>query len=166
MTKKKIPVFKKPWDKLTPRQKQLRERSLDVLNKSRKSSQSLSRIAKDFGMSIKTVLNNTNGFNKKNKKWIPKKRDKINRIMLIHEKGQESSIEINDSRTASIIGRYHNAVKSFLVNGNLEPLQKFSKKKIKDIHKNQHSLETSPELIIEIKQRIENEPDRPEVYDS
>ena len=73
------------------------------------------------------------------------------------------SIEINDSRTASLIGRYHNAVKQFLNTGNKKALKKFRKKKIKDINGNLHSLETNPDFLIDINERIE-EPEFYELY--
>lgn len=161
VNKKRIPVFKKSWNKLTPRQKLFRERSLEVLSKSRKSSNSLSRIAKDFGISVRTIINNTNGFKKINKKWIPKKYDKISRVMKIKENGKEVSIEINDSRNASVIGRYLNNVKRFLETGNSELVLKFKNKRIKDVNGNFHIFETNSENITQIQQGIE----QPEFYE-
>ncbi len=163
MVTRKIPVFKKSWNNLTPRQKLLRERSLEVLSTSRKSPKSLSKIAKDFGMSVKTVINNTNAFKKINRRWIPKKYDKISRVMKINENGKEVSIEINDSRNASIIGRYQNNVKQFSETGNSELLLRFKNKRIRDVHGKFHLLETNSERIIQIQQRIE-EPEFYEVY--
>ena len=83
--------------------------------------------------------------------------------MKINENRKEISIQINDSRTASLIGRYQNAVKQFLNTGNKKVLRRFRKKKIKDIDGNAHSFETNPESLIEINQRIE-EPEFYEVY--
>lgn len=163
MSRKRIPVYKKSWRTLTSRQKLFRERSLEVLSTSRKSSKSLSRIARDFGISIKTVVNNTNGFKKINRKWIPKKYDRISRVMKINENGKEISIEINDSRRASLIGKYHNNVKRFLESGNVKLLLKFKHKRIKDVKNTFHSFETESEKIIEIHSRIE-EPEFYEIY--
>ena len=158
-------IFRKSWADLTPRQKLLRERSLEVLTKSRKSSQSLSRIAKDSGISARVVINNTNAFKKINKRWIPKRFDKISRSMWINENGKKISIEVNDSRHASTIGRYHNAVKEFLHTGNKKKLAEFSKIKIRDSNKKTHSFETRPKKIIQIEERIEDI-EFHEVYDS
>ena len=80
--------------------------------------------------------------------------------MKINEKGKEISIEINDSRTASAIGRYHNAVKQFLNTGKKEQLRKFKNKKIKDSNGKVHSFETNPEALIQINEAIEE----PEFY--
>ena len=158
-----VPISKRSWNALNPRQKSLRERSLEVLSKSRKSSQSLSRIAKDLGISVKTVIHNTNAFKKTNRRWIPKKYDKISRVMKISENGKEVSIEINDSRKASLIGKYHNSIRKFLESGDEKLLSKFKNKRIKDTNHVFHLFETNPNKIIEINSRIE-EPEFYEVY--
>jgi len=159
----KIPLYRKRWSNLSPKQKLLREKSLSVLSEARKSRQSLSKLAKKNDISPKTVLNNTNAFRKTRRRWSAKRFDKIPRVMKINENGKETSIQINDSRTAALIGRYHNAVKKFLSTGNKKALRKFYRKKIRDIDGNLHSLETNPESLIEINERIE-EPEFYELY--
>ncbi|MHB8545687.1 MAG: helix-turn-helix transcriptional regulator [Nitrosotalea sp.] len=156
-------VYMIPWTLLSPKQKSIRKPSLEVLSTARKSNQSLSKISKNHGISVRTVIKNTNAFKKINGKWVPKKFDKISRVLKINEKGQEKSIEIKDSRTASVIGSYHNAVKIFLNTGNVEQLQKFKKKKIKDANGKIHVLETNSQELININERIE-EPEFYEVY--
>ncbi len=144
-------------------QKLLREKSLSVLSDARKSNQSLSKLSKKQGISRKTVLNNTNAFRKRQRRWNAKRFDKIPRVMKINENGKEVSIQINDSRTASLIGRYHNSVKQFLNTGDKKALRKFRRKKIKDIDGNLHSFEINPASIIEINEQIE-EPEFYELY--
>jgi len=164
LTKKhKIPLYKRRWASLSPRQKLLREKSLSVLSDARKSNQSLSKLSKKHDISRKTVLNNTNAFRKRQRRWNAKRFDKVPRVMKINENGKEVSIQINDSRTAALIGRYHNAVKKFLSTGDKKAFRRFHKKKIKDIDGNLHSFETNPASIIEINERIE-EPEFYEVY--
>jgi len=121
------------------------------------------KLSKKHDISRKTVLKNTNAFRKKQRRWNAKRFDKIPRVMKINEKGKEVSIQINDSRTAALIGRYHNAVKKFLSTGDKKAFRRFRKKKIKDIDGNLHSFETNPAFIIEINERIE-EPEFYEVY--
>ena len=159
----KIPLYKRRWSSLNPRQKLLREKSLSVLSDARKSNQSLSKLSKKQDISRKTVLNNTNAFRKRRSRWDVKRFDKVPRVMKINENRKEVSIQINDSRTAALIARYHNSVKQFLNTGNKKVLRRFYKKKIKDIDGNAHSFETNPESLIEINQRIE-EPEFYEVY--
>lgn len=162
--KKKIPIHKKSWRHLEPEEKEIRVKSLEVLSESRTTKKSLTKIAKQKGISLKTVLHNTNAFKKVNRRWIAKRSDKISRSMTINEKGKKISIEINDSRHASIIGRYHNAVKEFLNTGNRKKLSEFSKIKIRDNNKKFHSFETRSKKIIQIEERIE-EPEFVDVYD-
>ncbi len=161
--KRKFLLYKRRWKNLSPKQKLLREKSLSVLSEARKSKQSLSKLAKRHEVSRKTVLNNTNAFKKRRGRWNAKRFDKIPRVMKINENGKETSIQINDSRTAALIGRYHNAVKKFLNTGDKKALRKFRRKKIKDIDGNLHSFETNPDSLIDINERIE-EPEFYELY--
>ena len=161
--KTKIPLYRRRWANLSPKQKLLRERSLTVLSDARKSKQSFSKLAKKHDVSRKTVLNNTNAFRKRQRRWNAKRFDKIPRVMKINENGKEISIQINDSRTASLIGRYQNAVKQFLNTGDKKTLRKFRRKKIKDIDGNLHSFETNLDSLIEINEEIE-EPEFYELY--
>lgn len=87
----------------------------------------------------------------------------MSRVMKIKENGREVSIEINDSRKASFIGRYLNNVKQFLETGNDGLISKFKNKKIKDVNGIFHILETNSENLIQIQQRIE-EPEFYEIY--
>ena len=159
----KRPLYRRRWSNLSPQQKLLRERSLSVLSEARKSRKSLTKLATQHFISPKTVLNHTNAFRKKGRRWTAKRLDRIPRVMKINEKGREVSIEINDSRTASLIGRYHNAVKQFLNTGNRKKLRKFKNKKVKDVQGKLHLLETNPKSLIQINERIE-EPEFYQVY--
>ncbi|NDB33196.1 MAG: DNA-binding response regulator [Nitrosopumilaceae archaeon] len=149
------PIYKTEWDKLTPKQKALREKSLAVLVEARRTGKSPNRIAKKIGISFGTVQTHTNAFKKVNGRWVAKRFDKIPRPMLISEKGKLRSISISDSRHASTLGRYHNAVKHYLNTGDVSKLKKFSKKKIRDSSGKLHTFETDPKLVQEINERIE-----------
>ena len=162
--KKKIPIYKKSWIQLNSEEKDLRIRSLEVVSEARTTKKSLTKIAKQKGISVKMVIHNTNAFKKVNRRWAAKKFDKILRSMIIDEKGKKISIEINDSRHASTIGKYHNAVKEFLSTGNKAKLLKFSKKKIRDSNGKLHSFEIRPKKIISIEEKVE-EPEFRDVYE-
>ena len=158
-------LHKKSWNKLTPRQKSIRIKSLEVLVQSRKTKKLPRVIAREHSISFRTVQNHTNAFKKVNGKWVPKKFDKVPRSMLISEKGKLQSVEISDSRHAKTIGRYHNAVKFYLDTGDSSKLKKFSKKKIRDSNGKLHSFETRLKTVEEINESIE-EIEFFEVYDS
>jgi hypothetical protein len=146
---------------LNPREKLSREKSLDILSDVRRNGKSLTGACNDKGMSIKTVLGHTNAFKKTGNHWTAKTYDRIPRTMLINVDGREVSITVNDSRTASKIGRYHNAVKKYLETGDDTELKKYEGKTIKDAQGNNHTFETDPEVIDEISEGIEE----PEFYD-
>jgi len=155
--------YQKSWNELEPEEKELRERSLEVLSEARTTRKSLTKIAKQKEISPKTVLRHTNAFKKVNGRWVAKKFDKISRSMIMNEKGKKKSVEIDDSRTASAIGRYNNAVRE-LKRGNKKKLAEFSKIKIRDSNGNFHSFETDPDVIIRIEERVP-EPEFVDVYD-
>ena len=163
---KVIPLHKRPWRKLSPRQKLLREKSLAVIGELRNSKiKTLPQAANDNDITVKNVIRHTNGFKKVNGKPVVKRWDRIRRVMRINTGRKEKSVEIKDSRTASVVGRYHNAVKQFLNSGDKTKLTKFRNKKIKDSKGKLHRLETNPDEIIKINQRIE-EPEFYEVYNT
>ena len=163
---KTIPLYKRPWKKLTPRQKLLREKSLTVVSELRNTkTKTLPQAANDNSITVKNVIRHTNGFKKVNGKPVVKRWDRITRVMRINTDRKEKSVEIKDSRTASVVGRYHNAVKQFLNSGDKTKLTKFRNKKIKDSNGRLHRLETNPNEIIKINQRIE-EPEFYEVYNT
>jgi len=161
----KSKLHKKSWNKLTPRQKSTRIKSLTVITQSKKTNKTVSIIAREQGVSFQTVQNHTNAFKKVNDKWVPKRFDIVSRSMLISENGKLRSVEVSDSRHAKTIGRYHNAVKFYLDTGDSSKLKKFSKRKIKDSDGKIHSFETRLKTVEEINESIE-EIEFFEVYDS
>lgn len=166
ITMKAIPLHKRPWRKLTPRQKLLREKSLTVISELRNSkTKTLPQVANNNDITVQNVIKHTNGFKKVNGKPVVKKRDRIKRVMRINNDGKEKSVEIRDSRTASVVGRYHNAIKQFLNTGDKTKLKQFRNKKVKDSKGKLHRFETNSDEIIKINQRIE-EPEFYEVYNT
>lgn len=153
---KALPLHKRPWRKLSPRQKLLREKSLAAISELRNSkTKTLPQVANDNDIAVKNVIKHTNGFKKVNGKLVVKRWDRITRPMKINTDGKEKSIEIRDSRTASVVGRYHNAIKQFLNTGDKSKLFKFRNKKVKASNGKIYRLETRPEEIIRINERIE-----------
>lgn len=159
--KQPLPLWKRDWSMLNPREKLSREKSLDVLSDVRRNGKSLSKSCLDKGISMKTVMEHTNAFKKKGNHWTAKTYDKIPRSMLINENGKQTSITVNDSRTASLIGRYHNSVKRYLETGDDTELKKYEGKKVKDINGGLHAFETDTEALDMIAEGIEE----PEFYD-
>jgi hypothetical protein len=120
----KQPAYKKPWNQLTEKQKEIRKKSLKVLSNVR-LGKSLSKASKDLKTTPSTVIKNTGAFTKKKGRWVVKDRDKVPRVMSIFEEGGKTWVEINDSKIASQIGRYNNAVKKYIKEGDTSGLDDF-----------------------------------------
>lgn len=155
------PVSTRSWNTLSPREQLARERALEVLSHARRSRQSLSKLSRERGISIRSVLRATHGFEKVKGRWKSKKSDRISRIMAINENGKELFIEVTNSRYATLIGKYHSAVKEYLNTGNTDILAEFDGKRVKDSSGKWHTLETNHSAIREINTKREE----PEFYD-
>ena len=154
-------VSARSWNTLSPREQLARERALEVLSHARRFGLSLSKLSRERGISVRSVLRATHGFKKIKGRWKAKKVDRISRIMAINENGKELFIEVTDSRYATLIGKYHSAVKEYLNTGNTDVLADFDGKGVKDSSGKWHTLETNPSAIREINARREE----PEFYD-
>ena len=155
------PISARSWNTLSHREQSTRERALEVLSHARRSGQSLSKLSREHSISVKSVLKATHGFKKVKDRWKAKKIDHISRIMSINENGKELFIEVTDSRYATLIGKYHSAVKEYLNTGNIDVLAEFEGKRVKDSSGKWHTIETNPSAIREINVRREE----PEFYD-
>ena len=168
--KERLPSNKLPLNLVDPRGLRPKERSLrnlavNVLSKIRRGEEP-QNVIDDLDISEKELQKHL-GNNFKIKDDIIKvtKSDKIPRELIINEDGETIPIIVKNSKDASIIGSYHNAVRFFLDTGNKSKLKKFKKIKIKDKDGTEHKLETNPNKIIEIEDRKE-EPEAFEIYKS
>lgn len=155
LTKK--PIYQRPWSALSEIQKSQRERGLKALSAMRRGKLSLSKASEFSGISPKTVIRSTNALKSVNGLWRVKSYDRIPRVMAINEDGRKTWIAIIDSRTASIIGKYHYAIKKFYETGEATFLKPFKGRTIRDADGNIHTLETDPFRLKAIAEGRENE---------
>jgi len=148
------PVRQRSWSALSPKEKATREKALDVVSDMRRSGKSLTRASKERGISPETVRRHTKAVTKDGRRWRAKRYDKIPRVWKIYEDGDVKTIEVDDSRHASTIGEYHNAVKNFLRTNDESYLMPYRGKKIRDSSGNMHELETDPKVLYEIQEKI------------
>ena len=141
------------------KEKEIRQKALKVLSKVRRKRATFSRACKSEENKISPilVLKHTNAFKEVKRKWVAKKFDKISRRLAINENGVEIYITTNDSRHASTIGKYHNAIKKFLESGDPTFLEPYKNKKIKDKSGVWHILDTNPDNIYQIMEMREME---------
>ena len=152
------PLHQMGWGNLTPSEMEHREKSLKSLSLMRKKNYSLAKAAGETGISPKVVIRHTNALKKNdNGRWAPKQYDHIPRMMKINENGKEIVIQVNDSRHASSIGKYHSTVREFLHTGDITVLDPYHRKRIRDAKGDWHILETNPKNLYEINERREEE---------
>jgi len=148
-----IPIWELPDRQLTPEQRLLRRKSLEVISLVRRERVSPKKAAKQVGVALPTVIANTNAFRKLRGRLVVKKFDHIPRVLIIYERGRKIIVEVTHSRTGSVVGEYHNAVKEFLDTGKSLFLKKFRNRRFKDIHGKFHRFETRPQAILKIKMK-------------
>jgi predicted ArsR family transcriptional regulator len=160
--RKPLPIYRRQWDSLIPALQEKRMKSLEVLRKVRQGS-SLSSAAKEIGISPSTAKNHLGKALVKSNasKYQAKPTDKISRSMVIYRNGKQVAITVKDSKTASTIGQYFNAVREYLNSGDSSGLKKFKKSKIVDSRGKKYRLETTTRKIRDIESKKEG----PEFFD-
>ena len=156
-------IWGRSWKELSPQQRRIREKSLEALSLVRRERPSPREAATRVGLDFETIRRNTIAFRRVHGRWRAKAFDHIPRAMIIYEKGRKIIVETASSKTASLIGEYHNRVKQFLDTGKSSFLRELPKKRFKDIKRKTHTLETRPKAILEIKVR-EPTPEFREIY--
>jgi len=152
----KLPVYLKPDDYLTPKEKEVREKSREIINRA-KRGESLSKLAKEYHTSVKTVLKYTHAFYKEGKVWKVKDKIPMPRTMNLYENGRVVKVDVNHDN-ASLIGKFFNDVKKALATGDFSILEKWKNSPILDLYGNAHYPETNPETLYELEeQRAEKE---------
>ena len=117
----------------------------------------LTKTAKELGITAYKVKKHLGrAIRKKGRKWVASKKDMIERSMTIYERGKRKTIILASSEDASLVGKYLNAVKKFLITGDKGVLKPFRKKQVKDSKGKKHTLETRPEKLFEIDERQED----------
>lgn len=153
-------VWQLDWTVLTPVEKERRGFALRALSLMRRGkAPSLSRVAElaEVKLSPRAIIRSTNAFKKIKGLWVPKVMDRISRRMCINEMGKEVWVTINDSRVASLIGKYHVGVKRFLHTGNTSFLKTFKGKMIRDSKGEIHWFDVNPEHLWELWEAKETE---------
>ena len=165
MRKSKSPLDRRAWDRLSPAQKERRKRSLMVLNIMRQGV-SMAAAAKEVGIHRYTVLRHLGtALIKRGGKYYAKPKDRISRGMIINSRGRQIAITIIDSKAASIIGQYHNAIRQYLNTGDKSALREFQGIIVVDSAGVSHRLETDIRKIKAIESAKE-EPEFFEIYRS
>lgn len=159
------PTSKIPFRSMTVTEREIRSRSNKVLQLMRRKNYSLTKACERVGISPEAVINNTDALKKESDRWVVKRYDTLERSMVIYSNGRSYAITVKDSRHASLIGRYHNAVKMYRDTKDVSYLKPFKGKRVRDIDGQWHTLETDPRTIYEIQERTPDE-EFIEIYNS
>jgi hypothetical protein len=152
-----LPIFQRPISYLSTRQQFRRQNALLVLSKSRRSQVSLSAASSAGHIAPETVRRYTAAFRKQGGRWIPTKRDRIQRWLKSYERGSRTEVLVDDSRTATLISKYAHAIGEFLVTRDENLLGPFRTRIYTDAAGRAHSFETRPEAIVSAVERSESD---------
>ena len=161
--KSKTKISRQSWDALPSGQQEARERALSVLAKMRQGSP-LYPAAREVGIDPRTALRHLAvALTKREGKYRARKVDRISRGMVVYSSGKQLYIIVNDSRVASTIGKYFNAVRQLLHAGDDMMLRTFEGVAVTDNRLVRYFLETDPKRILAIESARE-EPEFFQIY--
>jgi hypothetical protein len=120
---------------------------LEVTSESRRGKGSLSKLARKGGIAPKTVRRASGAFRKRGARWVATRTDRVQRYLQTYEHGTRTSVLVRDSRTATLLSRYANAVGRYLETGDPSGLREFEGKTYVDAHGKVHTFETDPAMI-------------------
>jgi len=108
-------------------------RVLHAISRMRTDGFSLARASREYGLDPRMVLKLAGrALRKTNGRYAAKRSDRLLRILVIPTPGGLREIAVRDSRQASQIAEYWDAVQRYLQKGNDSALRKFQGKRIED----------------------------------
>lgn len=146
-----------PLAYLTSKERLTRRRALEVVSEARRGKGSLSKLTRARGIAPKTVRRASGAFRKRGGRWVPTESDSVERWLKSYEKGSRVEVLVRDSRTASRLSRYSNAVGHYLETGDPSGLAEFRGRNYKDAYGTVHTFETDPDAIRAAIERSESD---------
>lgn len=156
--KLKRPISARHWQELSPNQKPRYRKALNVLSQVR-NGESYSSACAFQHISRKTARKYLGKalYRGKGNRIKARRADSLFRSLQINENSKIAFIELNRSTEATKVALYHQAVKAYLENGELEPLLSFKDQGVVDSDGVFHVFETRPKVLVEINERKEDE---------
>ena len=105
-----------------------------VISKMRADGVSLRQASREFGIDPRTVIRLGRPALRKgpNGRYKARPRDRLLRVLRIPPREGRPEIAVSDSRQASLVAEYSNAVQRYLQTGDASALRKFRRKRITD----------------------------------
>jgi hypothetical protein len=139
--------YNKRWVSLTPSEKATRVRALETVRRVREG-QSLTKASRSVGISPRTAHSHLGPYLfKRKRRWHARAEDRIERALVIYERGRITQVVVKDSKTASRVGQYLNDVKNVLVSGDKSLLKKYRNRVVKDSNGKKHCFEVRIDKI-------------------
>jgi len=153
----RAPPWRIPLAYLNPRERLVRRRALEVTSEARRGKGSLSKLARARGMAPTTVRRASGAFRKKGSRWVATRTDRVELWLKSYEGGQRIEVLIRDSRTATLLSRYANAVGRYRETGDPSGLKPFVRKTYRDVTGKSRTFETDPAALREAFERSESD---------
>jgi hypothetical protein len=128
-----------------------------VLSRARRGKGSLSKLARDEGISARTVRRATGAFRKRGGRWVATRQDRIQRWLKSYENGDRTEVLIDDSRAATRLSKYAHAVNEYLVKRDRRVFSPFEGETYRDAFGAEHTFETEPDAILAAVERTESD---------
>jgi hypothetical protein len=155
------PVAQRPLSLLSPYQRSKRETSLQVLGRSRRFGEPLSKAARDAHISPETVRRylGRSGYRKEGGRWKATRSDSLLRRMAFYEDGRRRTVSVRGSKSASLLGKYNRDVRTFLEDPARDPsvLAKWEGRSFVDASGQVHTFETDPARLLSGVERAESD---------
>jgi hypothetical protein len=115
-----------------------------VISKMRSGHVSLRKAAREFGIDpgLVTRLGRSGLRKQKNGRYAARKTDRLLRVLSVLTNEGKREIALRDSRQASLLGSYWDAVQRYLQTGDDSALNRFEQKRITDASRKLHPLLT------------------------
>lgn len=110
------------------------DRVVEVISKLRSQKTSLRQTAREVGVDPRTVVRLGGSALKKDSRgcYQAKKTDRLLRMLMVPTSEGASEIAVRDSRHATVLGEYWNAVHRYLATGDASGIKKFEGRQITD----------------------------------
>lgn len=153
----RVPVYRIPVAQLSGSEQLTRRRALEIVSEVRRGKGSLSKLARGRGIAPKTVRRATGAFRKKGGRWVATRTDRVERWLKTYEEGFRTEVLVRDSRTATLLSTYANAVGRYIETGDASELKEFEGESYRDAAGKAHSFETDPDAIRAAIERSESD---------
>lgn len=123
-----------------------------VIAKMRSEGKSLTQASRDFGLDPRAVRSRAGNALRKTKsgRYVARRSDKLLRLLVIPSSEGLKEVAVRDSRTASTIAAYSDAVHRFLQTGDQSSLRKFKRLRINDAAGNRIKLLTEVRELMQL----------------